>query len=566
MSYTIYKADGTPVTVVDNAVDTTYYNTNAHGAGIGIGTQLVGRNTINYGAPIAQNFLQMTENFASSALYRPTDAYALQGQLWFDKTSPTTGTLCVRTSSATTGGDINWAKVVTADYTTGDVNITGTLTASQIVGTVVGSISMATNLAGGNVGYVPYQSAPGTTAFLPPATVGQILTSNGPGTAPSWQPAPSLSNVPIINPAVGTEHPGDIQVNGAVISIFADGAWRQIYPGSSSPALPPFANFDATPTTGSTPLTVNFTDTSTNNPTSWLWDFGDGSPTSTLQNPTHIYTTTTNPGEYFSPTLTATNAAGTDPVTKPNLIYPTLGVFNFNPVVSTNVTGYDVFAAAVAAGWNQVVPLVTTITIGTGIIVSSNSTTAPAINVSGNFPAGSAVTVVNNGYIIGMGGAGGNGRTQTYVGKSLVVATYETSGLAGGPAITVAPTVPGNIVVSITNNGTIGGGGGGGGGAASIVQTTSPGGGGGRTGSTNSAGGGGGYGSYPGTFAGAGAGLVPSSHGNSGSGGNWGAGGAVGYAWPGDNVVTNGGAGGPATIGNAYITWVLAGTRYGALT
>ncbi len=44
----------------------------------------------------------------------------------------------------------------------------------------------------------------------------------------------------------------------------------------------------------SQPLTFNFTDHSTC-ATSWSWNFGDGSPLSTAQNPTHAYT---NPGNY----------------------------------------------------------------------------------------------------------------------------------------------------------------------------------------------------------------------------------------------------------------------------
>jgi hypothetical protein len=162
MSYTIYKANGTPVVVPDNAIDTTFYNANAHSPGVGVGTQLVGRNAINYGAPTAQNFLQMTENFASTLAFRPTDAYALQGQLWFNATSTTTGDLHVRISSATAGGDVNWNKLITAD-------------------------------SSGNI-------------------------PNRGGTTPS------------INPTAGLEEDGDMQVIGSVISIWANGAWRQTFP------------------------------------------------------------------------------------------------------------------------------------------------------------------------------------------------------------------------------------------------------------------------------------------------------------------------------------------------
>jgi len=55
-------------------------------------------------------------------------------------------------------------------------------------------------------------------------------------------------------------------------------------------------------------LTVDFTDTSTNMPTSWLWDFGDGVGTSTAQNPTYAYAT----AGHYDVTLTATNATGSD--------------------------------------------------------------------------------------------------------------------------------------------------------------------------------------------------------------------------------------------------------------
>lgn len=52
----------------------------------------------------------------------------------------------------------------------------------------------------------------------------------------------------------------------------------------------PVADFTGSPTAGVAPLTVRFTDTSTNTPTKWIWDFkSDGLATSTEQNPTYVY-------------------------------------------------------------------------------------------------------------------------------------------------------------------------------------------------------------------------------------------------------------------------------------
>jgi len=69
----------------------------------------------------------------------------------------------------------------------------------------------------------------------------------------------------------------------------------------------PVADFEADVTTGVVPTTAVFTDLSSGVPTSWLWDFGDGS-TSTSQNPSHTYTVAGG----YTVTLTATNAFGSD--------------------------------------------------------------------------------------------------------------------------------------------------------------------------------------------------------------------------------------------------------------
>lgn len=53
---------------------------------------------------------------------------------------------------------------------------------------------------------------------------------------------------------------------------------------------PPGADFQANPMSGTAPLTVQFTDLSTGNPTSWAWDFEhDGTVDATSQNATHTY-------------------------------------------------------------------------------------------------------------------------------------------------------------------------------------------------------------------------------------------------------------------------------------
>lgn len=82
-------------------------------------------------------------------------------------------------------------------------------------------------------------------------------------------------------------------------------------------AAQPTAAFTADVTSGDLPLTVHFTDASTNGPTAWAWDFdNDGLVDATSQHPTHIYTQT---GTY-SVRLLASNDAGSDELVKPGYI------------------------------------------------------------------------------------------------------------------------------------------------------------------------------------------------------------------------------------------------------
>lgn len=90
-------------------------------------------------------------------------------------------------------------------------------------------------------------------------------------------------------------------------------------------ALPPVAAFSGTPLSGKAPLTVVFTDASTNFPDTWNWSFGDGA-FSTLQNPTHTYLAQGN----YSVSLTVSNDAGSNTLTKTGYV----NVSQMNPPVA----------------------------------------------------------------------------------------------------------------------------------------------------------------------------------------------------------------------------------------
>jgi PKD repeat protein len=87
--------------------------------------------------------------------------------------------------------------------------------------------------------------------------------------------------------------------------------------------LPPLAGFGCAPDNVNA-LLYSFADTSSNNPTSWLWDFGDGS-SSADSNPVHLF-----PGNgLYEVCLSVSNAAGTDSVCK-TIMIQTTGLVDFN--------------------------------------------------------------------------------------------------------------------------------------------------------------------------------------------------------------------------------------------
>ena len=99
----------------------------------------------------------------------------------------------------------------------------------------------------------------------------------------------------------------------------------------------PVVNFWGSRTSGTAPLTIGFTDNSTNSPSSWKWDFGDGT-SSILQNPKHTYSAAGN----YTITLSASNKAGSGTKTRLNYIKVTPSVQK--PIVNfwgSRTSGYS---------------------------------------------------------------------------------------------------------------------------------------------------------------------------------------------------------------------------------
>ena len=268
--------------------------------------------------------------------------------------------------------------------------------------------------------------------------------------------------------------------------------------------------------------------------------------------------------------------------------------------ISADVANINLRTVAVTAGWDQVLPVVAT--IGAGINIYSTSTATTALTIDGAWAGG--VTLVNNGNIVGKGGAGGSGGNPDTAGGTQ---GNGTSGTAGGKALAVT------VAVSIDNTSGIIGGGGGGGGGGGASYTSGSFGGGGNT-YTAWAGGGGGNGGagvgsggsrgtptggdanaipYTATAAvagGTGTYIAPGSGGaggisgnlhNSAYGGDGGAGGSLGTAGSAAGAASysaggsgggpigsagSGGAAGACLTGNANITWIATGTRYGTIS
>ncbi|WP_303918335.1 PKD domain-containing protein [Draconibacterium sediminis] len=146
--------------------------------------------------------------------------------------------------------------------------------------------------------------------------------------------------------------------------------------GALTGGVAPVADFDASTTSGDAPLTVLFTDQSTNSPTSWNWNFG-GLGTSTAQNPEFTFV---SPGIY-DVSLTVSNNFGSDNITK-------------TITVNENTTPGDPVITATFGTWE-------TINVSKGSKkYAVTVTTSPVVSgatITGNFDGAQSQTQASDG-------------------------------------------------------------------------------------------------------------------------------------------------------------------------
>lgn len=140
---------------------------------------------------IVQGTVAVTSSTGQVAALQVNSGAAIKKNLIVGTTATIWGPLTVKDSSTLAGlsasGIVTFTNSTNATSTsTGAVQVAGGASIAQdlwvggiIYGTVVGTITTATNLAGGTAGQVPYQTAPGVTSFYGPGNAGQLLVSAG---------------------------------------------------------------------------------------------------------------------------------------------------------------------------------------------------------------------------------------------------------------------------------------------------------------------------------------------------------------------------------------------------
>ena len=170
--------------------------------------------------------------------------------------------------------------------------------------------------SGGSVDSVSADFDAVPSSGVVPLSVNFTDRSTGSPTSWQWNFGDGSSNSTL-------QHPNHVFTNTGIFNVtlkVAKSGYNSTKTKVISATAPIVANFSAIPSGGVAPLSVNFTDLSTGSPTSWQWNFGDGSFNNTLQHPNHVFN---NPGIY-NVTLTAMKDGSSSSITRD------LTVNNFN--------------------------------------------------------------------------------------------------------------------------------------------------------------------------------------------------------------------------------------------
>ena len=320
------------------------------------------------------------------------------------------------------------------------------------------------------LGYARYLPGTGTAAFFKiPLTFLKVRY----GTAPPMPPVANFAATPLSGPAPFTVLFSDTSTNNPNSWTWyyrlGSGSWTQFstaqnpsytfttvgtygirlvaansagsttntkssYITVNAATLPPIAAFSAAPTTGTAPLTVTFTDQSTNTPTSWKWESKSATSVwtqfATIRNPSFSFSSS----GIFDIRLTATNAAGADNETK-------TGYITVNNPPSAPVAA---FGATPTSGTAPLVVLFTdqstgTITSRTWDFDNDGTIDSTAQNPSHSYSTPGSFTV--NLTVTGPGGSDSERKTgYITVLPAPPVAAFTATPRSGSPPLTVTFT------------------------------------------------------------------------------------------------------------------------------
>ncbi len=174
------------------------------------------------------------------------------------------------------------------------------------------SIVYAEDIAGGSNVDADFTASP--TSGTVPLSVSFTAVVTGKANNICWEYGDGSTEKSTLSPTHTYNTPGDYTVNLTINS--NDGMVKVIkknFVSVSGKKSNLVASFTARPTSGISPLTVKFTDTSTGSPTSWYWDFGDGKTENRVAIPAHTYT---NPGTYTVTLTVKDNNGNSDTIVK----------------------------------------------------------------------------------------------------------------------------------------------------------------------------------------------------------------------------------------------------------